>query len=540
MMEEFSEDKIYFEEDGRAFKKISSTHYEPLYTFVYGKFTGKFHSDKVKSESEKAVFYDFKIYEGEVEILYKSKSQKKLSPNEENAVSINASQLPAKIFFFETIGDKKVYYNLNLKNPVFHNFKFVEYLQQNEDEEAFGTVEGEIYGYLLQLIPHRAYKKLYKKIRLVPCKTSVLISGKTAKDDRKEADNDTSASNGSIPNVIKVNQKTGDKLFSSCFRNLLLAFGLTIFSLVIGFVPTFLVGLIWLLYTIFTCYFRWFRYLLYFFSLVFLVSLVYVILNINWDVSKQPFVPHVDKKGKTRIELVKLIKLVDSKGNKEDLLITRKMNWTGYHGEKYSGEYAIKKSYLDESRAFKNSIPYTISYSEVLNQLSVHDYSKLGGLYTMFDEIKKNQPIDDKRFAEMIVSFVQQIPYYLVLDKSCNIDDYVDPSIQKILQDNPGRCTPNQKFGITTPVEFMANLQGDCDSRTVLLYTILKHYKYDVAIFSSDIYKHSILGINLPYSGIKYPFAGRQYTLWETTSVYKPGEIPSQITNLNYWYLSLN
>jgi hypothetical protein len=77
-------------------------------------------------------------------------------------------------------------------------------------------------------------------------------------------------------------------------------------------------------------------------------------------------------------------------------------------------------------------------------------------------------------------------------------------------------------------------------TRTLLLYTVLDHYGYDVALMSSDEYGHSILGINLPYNGISYEYNNSRYVLWETTSPnLKPGIIARKISNLNYWKISL-
>ena len=83
------------------------------------------------------------------------------------------------------------------------------------------------------------------------------------------------------------------------------------------------------------------------------------------------------------------------------------------------------------------------------------------------------------------------------------------------------------------------SLNGDCDTRTLLLYTMLSYYNYDVALLSSEFYGHSILGINLPFEGKKYFYNNQEYTLWETTLLVKPGLIPNQISNTNNWRISL-
>jgi hypothetical protein len=83
-------------------------------------------------------------------------------------------------------------------------------------------------------------------------------------------------------------------------------------------------------------------------------------------------------------------------------------------------------------------------------------------------------------------------------------------------------------------------LNGDCDTRTLLIYTMLSHYGYDVAMLSSEYYSHSLIGINLPYNGRAYTYNTQRYVLWETTAPgIKPGILPNEISNLNYWRISL-
>lgn len=86
----------------------------------------------------------------------------------------------------------------------------------------------------------------------------------------------------------------------------------------------------------------------------------------------------------------------------------------------------------------------------------------------------------------------------------------------------------------------MTNLYGDCDTRTLLLYTMLAHYGFDVALLSSEYYNHSIIGINLPLSGLAYTYGNQRYVLWETTAPnIKAGVLPNEISNLNHWRISL-
>ncbi|HWK02586.1 MAG TPA: hypothetical protein VNS58_03095 [Puia sp.] len=102
--------------------------------------------------------------------------------------------------------------------------------------------------------------------------------------------------------------------------------------------------------------------------------------------------------------------------------------------------------------------------------------------------------LDPVAFAKVVVSFVQDIPYVLILDRDCNPDLYSDPFTQRYLRTSDASCSSFQRFGINTPVEFMGTLKGDCDSRTLLLFTLLDHYGYDVAILSSEVYSRRCWG----------------------------------------------
>jgi hypothetical protein len=144
-------------------------------------------------------------------------------------------------------------------------------------------------------------------------------------------------------------------------------------------------------------------------------------------------------------------------------------------------------------------------------------------------------------FIKAVVAFVQDIPYSIILDKNCDPNMYRDAFTRRYLQTADASCLGYQRFGINTPVEFMGTLKGDCDTRTLLLYTLLDHYGYDVAILSSEVYSHSLLGIVLPVAGVTYSFHGKEYLLWETTTPgMPPGVMAPSLNNLSNWRMSLN
>ena len=229
---------------------------------------------------------------------------------------------------------------------------------------------------------------------------------------------------------------------------------------------------------------------------------------------------------------------------KNDSIINRYRQWKDYNGKVYEGTYQIKLSDFRKASFFKNNLGLNDqsirNYDQIIHNLKEYDKSKLNGLYQMFDSIQKSNQLNKNQFAEMVVTFVQDIRYALVLSDGCDPSLYNDRFTRDYLLNNKGFCDGNQRFGINTPVEFMTNLKGDCDTRTLLLYTILSRYNYDVAVMSSEFYGHSILGINLPYNGLSYNYKNQKYILWETTALgAKPGVISNDISNTNYWRISL-
>ena len=128
-----------------------------------------------------------------------------------------------------------------------------------------------------------------------------------------------------------------------------------------------------------------------------------------------------------------------------------------------------------------------------------------------------------RKFAEFIITSIQSIQYNYIKTKPCNgTEDYP--------------CVGNVRLGIFAPVEFSANLTGDCDSRTVLLFVLLDKFNYDVAILNSDKYLHSVLGISLPARGKYKTYNRKKYYFVETTAKGCPiGYLPKDMSSLRYW-----
>jgi len=191
---------------------------------------------------------------------------------------------------------------------------------------------------------------------------------------------------------------------------------------------------------------------------------------------------------------------------------SRKVYWADNYGGNRSKILKIKESAYWSSISNRKDIMYS-TWRTMANSVIRNDKNKLTEVFKMFDNIYKSENMSRSYFADVIVSFAQDIPYSL-------IDNSLD---------------------IYAPVEFLKKYKGDCDTRTIFLYTILKKYNYDVIILNSGVYSHSIIGINLPTSGNNYKYYnGKRYYSWETTNTgWKRGLLNPSQKNMNNWIVAL-
>ena len=187
-----------------------------------------------------------------------------------------------------------------------------------------------------------------------------------------------------------------------------------------------------------------------------------------------------------------------------------KASWEDYHRNHYNGTTKVSEYNVKKSSNYRDNVDFS-SWRDLYRKLYRYDKNKLDHVYKMFDRIIKNNSLNRREFLDVLISFVQNIEYKRPHDYGVIYDIY-------------------------TPTEFMAYYEGDCDTRTVFLYTILKRYDYDVVILLSQKYEHSMIGVNISSSG-KYKYHnGKRYYVWETTTPgFRLGMIPPDCHDLYYW-----
>jgi curved DNA-binding protein CbpA len=231
----------------------------------------------------------------------------------------------------------------------------------------------------------------------------------------------------------------------------------------------------------------------------------------------------------------------------EDTLIRHFIRWKDYDSTVYETTLSIALSDLRSSVAEHNRIepdssqnPLASVYAAMLEK----NEQRMNYVYASFDSLKAVNQLNDLALAKMIVSCVQAVPYFLVVDRGCG-DRYDDEFTRNYLATcDRDCCIGNEKFGVRSPAEFLYDLKGDCDTRALFLYGLLGHYKFNVALITSQYYQHAMIAVsfqnNDTVDGLALNIHNHNYYLWETTSAgLDVGHIPTYLQNLDYWDIAL-
>lgn len=256
-------------------------------------------------------------------------------------------------------------------------------------------------------------------------------------------------------------------------------------------------------------------------SLGFLISLALVFYSFTFSKDE-------------KIEIILSENLIPEKNTSK---FSKFAEWQDYDRLSYSDTVKIYKEDYISSIVNKNNLDPK-SWSDLYLKLSIEDDNKLNLISSMLFNLKRENNLNPDEFAKLIVSFVQHIPYSLIVGRSCK-EASKNKSIKNMIK-NGVNCEGNIFAGIYTPMEFMKNFKGDCDTRTVFLYTLMKNIGYDVVIMNSKQYAHSILGIRIAASGKYKKYKGKKYYVWETTnSGWRVGNIPPKYNKLENWNIIL-
>ena len=213
-----------------------------------------------------------------------------------------------------------------------------------------------------------------------------------------------------------------------------------------------------------------------------------------------------------------------------------KRSWTNVRSTSgYCMDFKVLEQNMNNSYQFRESINpiksdhYYEYWGDIYRSLHELNQNDLKSIQDSLNLLKISKEMSRSEFAYLIVSFVQDIPYSYIKSESCDDVKNGEP------------CKGDAKFGILSPIEFLYTLHGDCDTRTVLLYSLLSNFGYNPLILVSHEYLHSMLALEIPSSGEHIMHNGRKFFFWETTNTgWEPGMIAPDMKNKKYWNIALD
>ena len=272
--------------------------------------------------------------------------------------------------------------------------------------------------------------------------------------------------------------------------------------------------------------------------LLFLMLIFFGLGMTNW----QDYLPELpdDDRSSVRLREVK----ADSLGNKPDSLFIHEADWRDFESNHFEGEYITSLRQVLQSERFHRSLadmetPNEVNkyWKSIYQLLAQNDSRKLDSLVEFFRIRSKALDMSPAQTAEMVVTFIQNIPYVLIHEGSCAEAVSSGNAFMAEYHQQGKVCVAGVVAGVQSPYEFAHDLKGDCDTRSLLAYTILRAMKIPCSVWISQAYGHSILGVGLPAGGQNYKVVNgvRHFGVELTATGFRLGMIAPDQTEMDNW-----
>jgi len=258
------------------------------------------------------------------------------------------------------------------------------------------------------------------------------------------------------------------------------------------------------------------------------------------------------EKNEGSVKIKPPIKVDDNReGAINDFIVPKEISWWDFFKRRYSASFNTSSLNFRESNDDHNSLN-TISnrtssqkyYREIYDKMIKYDEYRVDSIYIVLRNKATEKGLTNTETAEMVTTFIQEIPYYLVHDQSCS------ESVRAAKQagndfiveyhEDKKPCLSNVLAGVQSPYEFMHNLKGDCDTRALFGHAILSKLGIPSSVWISETYGHSILGVGVPVSSGSFKVIdGRKHYAVELTAKGFPlGMISPAHRNMKNWEIT--
>jgi TRAP-type C4-dicarboxylate transport system permease small subunit len=180
-------------------------------------------------------------------------------------------------------------------------------------------------------------------------------------------------------------------------------------------------------------------------------------------------------------------------------------------------------------------------WNQAYRILLAHDQEKVDSIANIVQSVSEKRNFSTLQSAEYLVTMIQEIPYVLVHDMTCKeaVLQYKGFVAQYHMQGKP--CLPNIVAGVQSPYEFMHNLKGDCDTRTLFAHAVLNKLGISSSVWVSSAYGHSILGVGVPGSSNNRKIVNGvpHYAVELTAKNFRIGMIAPEQNQMSNWKIAV-
>ena len=236
------------------------------------------------------------------------------------------------------------------------------------------------------------------------------------------------------------------------------------------------------------------------------------------------------------------------KNNERDYLTAKEINWFDFFNNNYDLLYNTSSiDFLDAQKSHAKLANLTGNsnseiYSKVYQAMINHDSRYIDSVVFKLRKLAESKKLNKLKIAEEVTTLIQEIPYCLVHDQSCkDLVNSTNSSFIREYHEEGKPCLPNIIAGVQSPYEFLHNLKGDCDTRSLLAHAILTKLGISSSVWISETYGHSILGVGLPVgSGNFKEINGvNHYAVELTAKGFRLGMISPEHRNMGNWEIAL-
>jgi hypothetical protein len=253
--------------------------------------------------------------------------------------------------------------------------------------------------------------------------------------------------------------------------------------------------------------------------------------------------------GRTSIEPPIPIEVTDKNGNKiTDSLYHHEVHWDDFSQRSYIGAYSTTLSKFYQSNRMHNALAGVEArgdvrtyWSSIYQSLVRNDEAKVDSIVNYFQAQRDSLTLNPLETAEAVVTFIQEIPYYLLHDGTCaEAMSQGNQFISEYHQEGKP-CLAGVVAGLQSPYEFLHNHKGDCDTRSILCHTLLSRLGIPSSVWVSEVYGHSIIGIGVAGSGNNYKtLNGQRHFATELTAKgFRVGMISPDHTEMDNWLITI-